>query len=64
MIWGASGGIGRSLSEQLKADGWKILAVVRHRDDIEDLISHPNNQILLTECADSEEPNLKNPKAS
>jgi NAD(P)-dependent dehydrogenase (short-subunit alcohol dehydrogenase family) len=36
MIWGANGGIGRALGEKLIADGWQVVAVTRHRDDVED----------------------------
>ena len=36
MIWGASGGIGRALASQLEKDGWRVLAMGRHRDQLGD----------------------------
>jgi NAD(P)-dependent dehydrogenase (short-subunit alcohol dehydrogenase family) len=33
IVWGASGGIGRALVEQLGADGWTVFAVSRHSDE-------------------------------
>jgi NAD(P)-dependent dehydrogenase (short-subunit alcohol dehydrogenase family) len=30
LIWGAAGGIGRAVVEQLAGDGWTVLAVTRH----------------------------------
>lgn len=34
LIWGAAGGIGRALARRLKADGWQVIAVSRHADDL------------------------------
>lgn len=36
MIWGASGGIGRALVRLLVAEGWRVLAVARQSDELED----------------------------
>jgi NAD(P)-dependent dehydrogenase (short-subunit alcohol dehydrogenase family) len=33
MIWGASGGIGRALMRELKAEGWTVVAASRHDDE-------------------------------
>ena len=30
MVWGASGGIGRALVDRLMADGWTVVALLRH----------------------------------
>lgn len=40
MIWGAGGGIGRALVKQLDHEGWTVLAVSRHPEDLVDLTSH------------------------
>jgi NAD(P)-dependent dehydrogenase (short-subunit alcohol dehydrogenase family) len=37
MVWGAGGGIGRSLVENLTTGGWRVVAVTRSPGDIEDL---------------------------
>lgn len=37
LVWGAAGGIGRALVQQLTTEGWRVLAVVHGADDIEDL---------------------------
>lgn len=34
LIWGAAGGIGRAVAQRLKADGWQVIAVSRHADDL------------------------------
>ncbi|MFZ1768157.1 MAG: SDR family NAD(P)-dependent oxidoreductase [Caldilinea sp.] len=34
LIWGASGGIGRALTQQLRHDEWTVGAVSRHPDDL------------------------------
>lgn len=39
MIWGASGGIGRSLTKQLTEAGWQVVAITRHPDKVEDIAS-------------------------
>jgi len=40
MIWGAGGGIGRALVNQLVDDGWTALAVARHADGLATLTPH------------------------
>jgi 3-oxoacyl-[acyl-carrier protein] reductase len=40
LIWGASGGIGRALVEQLRTENWTIAAVSRHPDDLAALTPH------------------------
>jgi NAD(P)-dependent dehydrogenase (short-subunit alcohol dehydrogenase family) len=40
LIWGASGGIGRALVEQLRAENWTVAAVSRHPDDLAALTPH------------------------
>ena len=35
IVWGAGGGIGRALVEQLGNDGWTVFGVVRHASDLE-----------------------------
>ena len=37
LVWGANGGIGRALTEQLKQAGWNVLAVARHAHRLNDL---------------------------
>ncbi len=37
MVWGAAGGIGRALVTQLKADGWTVVALGRHDEQVADL---------------------------
>ena len=37
MIWGASGGIGRALAQQLTDAGWQVAAVTRYPDKVEDV---------------------------
>ena len=37
MIWGASGGIGRALVQNLATNGWSVVAVARSRGELEDL---------------------------
>ncbi len=34
LIWGAAGGIGRALASKLKLDGWEVIAMSRHADDL------------------------------
>jgi len=34
MVWGASGGIGRALVDRLMADGWTVVALLRHPVDL------------------------------
>ncbi|MBN2472678.1 MAG: SDR family NAD(P)-dependent oxidoreductase, partial [Anaerolineae bacterium] len=36
MIWGASGGIGRALVRLLVAEGWRVLAVARQPEGLEE----------------------------
>ena len=40
LIWGASGGIGRALVEQLRTENWTVAAVSRHPDDLAALTPH------------------------
>ncbi|MGF1507106.1 MAG: SDR family NAD(P)-dependent oxidoreductase [Chloroflexi bacterium] len=40
IVWGASGAIGRAFVNQLAADGWKVLGVSRHPEDLADLTDH------------------------
>jgi 3-oxoacyl-[acyl-carrier protein] reductase len=40
LIWGASGGIGRALVEQLRTENWTVAAVSRHTDDLAALTPH------------------------
>ena len=37
MIWGAGGGIGHALVAKLKEEGWRVLAMGRHTDELSDL---------------------------
>jgi NAD(P)-dependent dehydrogenase (short-subunit alcohol dehydrogenase family) len=37
MVWGASGGIGRALTQKLMAEGWTVFAVTRRGEDIVEL---------------------------
>jgi NAD(P)-dependent dehydrogenase (short-subunit alcohol dehydrogenase family) len=37
MVWGASGGIGRALVGRLMADGWKVVALLRHPAELAEL---------------------------
>jgi NAD(P)-dependent dehydrogenase (short-subunit alcohol dehydrogenase family) len=34
LIWGAAGGIGHALAHKLKDDGWQVIGVSRHGDDL------------------------------
>lgn len=34
MIWGANGGIGRALTKKLAAEQWRVIAIIRHGDDV------------------------------
>ena len=36
LIWGAGGGIGRALTEELANQGWDVIGVARDADDLED----------------------------
>lgn len=36
LIWGASGGIGSALVNQLKESGWRVFAAARHEENIPD----------------------------
>jgi NAD(P)-dependent dehydrogenase (short-subunit alcohol dehydrogenase family) len=40
MIWGASGGIGRALTAKLVDEGWTVLALSRHPQDLQALTPH------------------------
>ncbi len=40
MIWGASGGIGRALAVRLMAEGWTVVGVSRHPDDLDGVVTH------------------------
>ncbi|MBN1247001.1 MAG: SDR family NAD(P)-dependent oxidoreductase [Anaerolineae bacterium] len=40
LIWGASGGIGRALTELLDRRAWTVVGVSRHPDDLADLTPH------------------------
>jgi NAD(P)-dependent dehydrogenase (short-subunit alcohol dehydrogenase family) len=40
MVLGANGGIGRALAKLLTDEGWTVLAVTRHTDDLADLTPH------------------------
>ena len=40
MIWGASGGIGRALTARLADEGWIVLALSRHPQDLAALTPH------------------------
>ena len=40
MIWGASGGIGRALTELLVDEGWRVVAASRHPDDLAGVTEH------------------------
>lgn len=37
MVWGASGGIGRALVKRLADEGWRVVALSRHVDDLDEL---------------------------
>jgi NAD(P)-dependent dehydrogenase (short-subunit alcohol dehydrogenase family) len=39
MIWGAGGGIGRALASQLEKNGWRVLAIGRHTDELGDALA-------------------------
>jgi len=40
MIWGAAGGIGRALVDQLVADEWDVVAISRHDELLEHTAAH------------------------
>ena len=40
MVWGASGGIGRALVARLVQENWKVWAVARHPEALEELTPH------------------------
>lgn len=40
LIWGAAGGIGRALASKLKLDGWEVIAMSRHADDLAGAADH------------------------
>ena len=40
LIWGASGGIGRALAVHLTGDGWQVVGVSRHPDDLAGAVAH------------------------
>ena len=50
MVWGAGGGIGRALVSRLRQDGWRVLAMGRHTDDLGDLTPH----LFEADVADAE----------
>ena len=37
MIWGASGGIGRALTQKLVDAGWQVVAITRYPEQVEDV---------------------------
>ncbi len=39
MIWGAAGGIGRSLTQQLVDSGWQVVAITRYPEKVEEIAS-------------------------
>lgn len=40
MIWGASGGIGRAVAQTLQANGWIVIGMGRHPEDVATIVSH------------------------
>lgn len=40
IVWGAGGGIGRALVQQLNADGWTTIAIARHAADVGEGAAH------------------------
>lgn len=40
MIWGVSGGIGRTIAAQLHLAGWTVIGISRHPEDVSDVTSH------------------------
>lgn len=51
LIWGASGGIGRALTEELAKQGWDVIAVARDAQDLGDNVWLPIEADVSNEFA-------------
>lgn len=40
MIWGVSGGIGRAVAQELQTNGWTVIGIGRHAEDVASIVSH------------------------
>jgi NAD(P)-dependent dehydrogenase (short-subunit alcohol dehydrogenase family) len=40
LVWGATGGIGRAITQRLTADGWQVVAFSRHNDELDGIATH------------------------
>lgn len=40
MVWGAAGGIGRALLDELAGSGWQVIALSRHEDDLKASVTY------------------------
>lgn len=40
MIWGVSGGIGRAVAQELQTNGWTVIGIGRHAEDVASIASH------------------------
>jgi NAD(P)-dependent dehydrogenase (short-subunit alcohol dehydrogenase family) len=40
LVWGATGGIGRAITQRLTADGWQVVAFSRHPDELDGIAAH------------------------
>ena len=41
LVWGATGGIGRAITQRLTADGWQVVAFSHHPDELDGIAAHP-----------------------
>lgn len=40
MVWGATGGIGKAIVEELMNDGWQVIALSRNDEELSDIATH------------------------
>jgi NAD(P)-dependent dehydrogenase (short-subunit alcohol dehydrogenase family) len=40
LVWGATGGIGRAITQRLTADGWQVVAFSRHPDELDGIAAY------------------------
>jgi NAD(P)-dependent dehydrogenase (short-subunit alcohol dehydrogenase family) len=41
LVWGATGGIGRAITQRLTAAGWQVVGFSRQPDELDEIAAHP-----------------------